>query len=145
MSSNLAVRNRFMAQPLPPNRPTRVYLVDDSSSVRARLARTLAAMPSIAIAGEAASAGDAIRDILDTRPDVVLLDLNLEGRSGLEVLRAVREQAPAVIFIVLTNHAEPQYRRACARAGASHFFDKSNELERACAVIAEIARERSPS
>jgi DNA-binding NarL/FixJ family response regulator len=72
----------------------------------------------------------------------VLLDLNLNGVSGLQLLNTVRPQAPEVVFVVLTNHSEPQYRRACQRAGAAYFLDKSTEFERVPGVIAEIASTR---
>jgi DNA-binding NarL/FixJ family response regulator len=48
-----------------------------------------------------------------------------------------RPQMPDVSFVVLTNHAEPQYRRACARAGASHFLDKSSEFDRVRLVVSQ--------
>ena len=121
------------------NRPTNVYIVDDSPSIRSRLVEMLAAMPDVTLAGEASSAKDAVDGILLTHPDSVLLDLNLAGRSGIEVLRAVHQREPRIVFVVLTNHAEPQYRRACALAGASYFLDKSTEFERVRDVIAEIA------
>ena len=123
-------------------RPTQVYIVDDSASIRSRLAEMLATMPGVTLAGEAASATDAVVGILLAMPDSVLLDLNLKGRSGIEVLRAVRAQAPGIVFVVLTNHAEPQYRRACTLAGAAYFLDKSTEFERVRDVIAEIAATR---
>lgn len=122
-----------------PSRPTNVYIVDDSTSIRSRLVEMLAAMPDVTLAGEAGSAGAAVDGILLAQPDSVLLDLDLAGCSGIEVLRAVHERAPGIVFIVLTNHAEPQYRRACALAGASYFLDKSTEFERVRDVIAEIA------
>lgn len=90
-----------------PTRPTQVYIVDDSSSIRSRLAEMLAAMPGVTIAGEAASAADAVDGILLAMPDSVLLDLNLNGRSGIEVLRAVRVQAPGIVFVVLTTTRSP--------------------------------------
>jgi DNA-binding NarL/FixJ family response regulator len=121
------------------NRPTNVYIVDDSPSIRSRLIEMLAAMPDVKLAGQAGSAGDAVDGILLTLPDSVLLDLNLSGRSGIEVLRAVHKREPGIVFVVLTNHAEPQYRRACAMAGAAYFLDKSTEFERVRDVIAEIA------
>ena len=51
------------------------------------------------------------------------------------MLRALRADAPATVFIVLTNHADAQYRRVCLAAGADYFFDKSTELERVGSVI----------
>ena len=123
-------------------RPTRVFIVDDSASIRVRLAEMLARMEDVAVVGEAESAPEAVNGVLTLRPDSVLLDLNLLGRSGIEVLRTVRKQAPEIVFVVLTNHCEPQYRRACAQAGAAYFLDKSTEFDRVREVIAEIASTR---
>jgi len=120
-------------------RPTQIFIVDDSVSIRTRLTEMLAGMGNVALVGEAGSAADAVDGILRMRPDSVLLDLNLAGRSGIEVLRTVHRQAPDIVFVVLTNHCEPQYRRACELAGASYFLDKSTEFDRVREVITEIA------
>jgi len=120
-------------------KPTQVFIVDDSLSIRTRLSEMLARLADVCVVGEAGSASDAVDGILSTRPDSVLLDLNLAGRSGIDVLRTVHRQAPGIVFVVLTNHSEPQYRRACALAGASYFLDKSTEFERVREVIAQIA------
>jgi len=93
----------------------------------------------VRVVGECAGASQAVADILSLRPHSVLLDLNLSGSSGMQVLRAIHPQAPDIVFVVLTNHAEPQYRRACERAGAAYFLDKSTEFDRVPGVIAEIA------
>ena len=120
-------------------RVTRVYIVEDSAPIRARLAEMLSGMERVCVVGEAGSAREAVADILAARPDSVLLDLNLVGRTSIEVMRTVRPKAPDVAFVVLTNHAEPQYRRAAAEAGAAYFLDKSREFDRVREVIAEIA------
>ena len=123
-------------------RPTQVFIVDDSTSIRLRLNDMLRRMGDVDVVGEADSAMAAVDGILRTHPDSVLLDLNLMGKSGMDVLRTVHPQAPDIVFVVLTNHSEPQYRRACARAGARYFLDKSTEFERVRDVIAEIASTR---
>ena len=120
-------------------RPTQVFIVDDSPSIRVRLIEMLSRMEDVTVVGEAASAQEAVAGILRTHPDSVLLDLNLMGRTGLDVMRAVRPSAPDIAFVVLTNHSEPQYRKACFDAGARYFLDKSGEFERVREVIAEIA------
>lgn len=120
-------------------RPTNVFIVDDSASIRMRLAEMLGGIPDVIVVGEAACAPEAIAGILHTRPDSVLLDLNLMGHTGLDVMRAVRPTAPGIVFVVLTNHSESQYRAASMEAGASYFLDKSRDLERVRDVIAEIA------
>jgi len=122
--------------------PTRVFIVDDSAPIRARLAEMLSRMEDVRVVGEADSAREAVAGILRSRPDSVLLDLNLMGRTGIDVLRTVLPQAPEIVFVVLTNHAEPQYRRVCTEAGASYFLDKSRDFDRVREVIAEIASTR---
>ena len=121
---------------------TLVYIVDDSPAIRARLSEMLGRMGGVRIVGEAGAAPQAVVDILSLRPDSVVLDLTLDGSSGMQVLRAIHPQAPAIVFVVLTNQAEPQYRRACERAGATYFLDKSTVFDRVPGVIAEIASQR---
>ncbi|HEY6892858.1 MAG TPA: response regulator, partial [Rhodanobacteraceae bacterium] len=69
----------------------------------------------------------------------VLLDYQLVEGTGVDVLRAVHPRLPHVAFIVLTNHATPQHRRACIDAGARFFLDKSTEFALIRAVIADIS------
>ena len=123
-------------------RPTQVFIVDDSVSIRTRLAQLIGSMRDVAVVGEAGSASEAVAGILRLRPDSVLLDLNLMGSTGLDVMRKVRPQAPDVAFVVLTNHVESQYRDACLDAGARYFLDKSCDLDKVLHVIAEIAAKR---
>lgn len=118
---------------------TNIYIVDDSTAIRSRLHEMLGRLDGVRVVGEAGAASQAVTEILSLRPHSVLLDLNLEGSSGMQVLRALHPQAPEIVFVVLTNHAEPQYRRACERAGAAYFLDKSTEFDRVPGVIAEIA------
>ena len=121
-----------------PAQRNNVYIVDDSASIRMRLAEMLERIDGVEVVGEAASASEAIAGILRLKPDSVLLDLNLMGRTGIDVLRAVHSQEPRIVFVVLTNHAEPQYRTACTKAGAAYFLDKSCDFDRVPDVIAEI-------
>lgn len=121
---------------------TQIYIVEDSAAIRARLNDMLGRLGGVRVVGEASGASQAVAEILSLRPHSVLLDLDLGGSSGMTVLRAIRPQAPDIVFVVLTNHAEPQYRRACERAGAAYFLDKSKEFDRVPGVIAEIASTR---
>jgi DNA-binding NarL/FixJ family response regulator len=123
-------------------RPTQVFIVDDSPSIRARLVETLSALDDVAVAGEAAEAAAAVEAILRDPPDSVVLDLHLGATSGMQVLRAVCPKLPQVVFVILSNHSEPQYRAACSRAGAAYFLDKSTEFHRLREVIARIAATR---
>ena len=112
-----------------------VYIVEDSDSMRERLVDMLGEVAGLRIVGEAESADSAVAGILSTQPDAVVLDIHLAGSSGLEVLHQVHRQAPGILFIVLTNHPNPQYRRTYMQAGASHFLDKSTEFRMAAALL----------
>ena len=107
---------------------TSIYIVEDMPAMRDRLTELVGEICGVDVVGSAGTPADAIAGVLSVRPDCVLLDYQLDGGTGLEVLRAVHPQAPEIVFVVLTNHAQPQYRRACLAAGARHFLDKSTEF-----------------
>ncbi|MDQ6620553.1 MAG: response regulator transcription factor [Pseudomonadota bacterium] len=109
---------------------TKVFIVDDSPSIRAGIGEMLGRVAQACVVGEAQSPSEAIAGIRATQPDLVILDLHLAGGTGIEVLRAVHPEAPEITFVVLTNYPTPQYRRICMAAGATHFLDKSHEFER---------------
>ena len=115
-----------------------VYIVDDSDSIRQRLVSMLGTMGNVAVVGEARTESEAIDGIIATCPDIVLLDLNLGAGSGMQVLHAIQRKLPLVRVVVLTNHSEPQYRRACIKAGARHFFDKSTQFDCVRSVISDF-------
>jgi len=108
---------------------TAVYIVDDLPSMRERLREIVTGIPGVQVVGDAGTPATAIAGILALRPACVLLDYRLEDGTGLDVLRAVAARAPQTTFVVLTNHPDPQYRRACLAAGAHHFLDKSSEFD----------------
>lgn len=112
-----------------------VFLVEDSPAIRARLAATIRGIRGAELVGEAGSVDAAIDGIRATRPGAVILDLQLEDGSGLEVLRAVQTAAPALHVAVLTNYATDQHRRACMDAGAEYFLDKSSDFPRIREIV----------
>jgi len=119
-----------------------VFIVEDSASIRERLAAMLGDIEGVSVVGQAETPAEALEGILRTRPDSVVLDIQLTGGSGLDVLRKAHPQVPATVFIVLTNHADPQYRRICMQAGAAYFFDKSNEIAKVREVISGLGATR---
>jgi DNA-binding NarL/FixJ family response regulator len=117
-----------------------VFLVEDCAPVRARLAEMVSAIPGAVVVGEAERAESAIREILEKRPHVVLLDLGLAaGGSGFDVLRGVHRAAPDIDFYMLSNFAADPYRQLAERLGAREFFDKSRDFERMRELIARRA------
>jgi DNA-binding NarL/FixJ family response regulator len=116
---------------------TSVYLVDDSKVVRERLHALLGSVSGVQIVGEAETAAIAIAGILEVRPDIVVLDLNLAEGSGLDVLRALHAQAPEIDCYMLSNFSSYPYRQIAERFGVRGYFDKSREFERMRDVVAQ--------
>ena len=104
-----------------------VVLCDDHAVVRRGIRDTLAEAPDIEVTGEAASYAE-LRDILRTAHcDVLLLDLNLPGRSGLEVLASVRETHASIRVLIVSMYPEDQYAVRCLRAGAQGYANKASD------------------
>ncbi len=123
--------------------PVTVFLADDSTAIRQRVSAMLAPR-AIRIVGEAATPQACIEGILATRPAVVVLDVQLEGGTGLQVLRAVHLTAPQIAFIVFSNHSGPAYRKRYLSAGAMHFLDKSTEVDQLASVIKKVSQYAKP-
>lgn len=90
-------------------RPINVFLADDSDLIRVRTAELLSGR-AIDVVGQCSTPQACIDGILATKPDVVVLDIQLKDGSGLEVLCAVRQARPELAFIVFSIHADPVYR-----------------------------------
>ena len=104
-----------------------VVLCDDHAVVRRGIRDTLAEAPDIEVTGEAASYAE-LRDILRTVScNVLLLDLNMPGRSGLEVLASVRETHADIRVLIVSMYPEDQYAVRCLRAGAQGYANKASD------------------
>ncbi|MDR3390525.1 MAG: response regulator [Sulfuriferula sp.] len=115
-----------------------VYLVEDSSIIRERLHDMVMELDPGATVFEAASSCAAITGIVETQPELVVLDLKLEGGSGLDVLREVNVKLPASQVIVYSNQASLPYRKKCMALGAAGFFDKAQDFELVRAKVRQI-------
>ena len=118
-----------------------IYIVEDSTLVRRRLEEMFSEVPGARVAGAAGAATQATREILERRPDMVLLDIGLAEGGGFDVLRALRSEAPEIDVYMLSNFAADPYRQLAERLGARGFFDKTREFERVGEAAAHKARE----
>jgi DNA-binding NarL/FixJ family response regulator len=107
-----------------------VMVVDDSDTVRAVWHDMINRIAGLSIAGEFSRAAAAAAGIRRNPPDIVLLDIQLDGESGMEVLKLAVDNYPCTKVLVVTNYADAIYRRHYMNAGAFAFFDKSHELKK---------------
>jgi DNA-binding NarL/FixJ family response regulator len=118
----------------------RVLIADDSRVVVERLADLLREVPGVQLVGKAKDAPEAIHSIVKKNPDAVILDLQMPGGSGLEVLRTIRQTHPSVWVLICTNYPYPQYREECIAAGANYFLDKSAEFEKIPEILRDLTK-----
>jgi two-component system, NarL family, response regulator DevR len=102
----------------------RIMLVDDHEVVRLGLKALLARHPQFEIVGEAGTASEAIEKTLALKPDVVVMDIRLPGKSGIEACREITSQQPETKIIMLTSYAEDELLFDAIAAGASGYVLK---------------------
>jgi DNA-binding NarL/FixJ family response regulator len=117
-----------------------VFLADDSALIRERLQALLAEITGVAVIGQADDGLVAVNSVRELKPDVVVLDINMPGKNGMDVLRELKKFEPAPCVIILTSHPNPQYRERCLDRGADHFLDKSTDFDRLPGIIKQLVR-----
>ena len=116
-----------------------VLVVDDSALIRKRIIPMLEEIHNVQFVTFAGTYEEAIDSIRNTIPDMILLDIQLPDRSGIELLRTVKENYQDVIVYMITNRANDFYRETCIRLKADYFFDKSKDFDLIPKVIAAQA------
>jgi DNA-binding NarL/FixJ family response regulator len=122
----------------------RVLVVDDHAVVRRGLRSLLAAADGMECVGEAADGASALELVERLAPDVVLLDLSMPGRDGVEVTRAIRRTGRAVRVLVLTSFGQPDLVLEAIHAGADGYLLKHNEAETLLDGLRVVAAGGSP-
>ena len=117
----------------------RVYIVDDSKPIRERLKEMLIDISGIEIVGESEDPMEALVEIRQNHPEVVILDIRLPGISGIELLRRIKGEYPKILVIMLTNYAYPKYRQQSLAAGADYFFQKVTEFDKIPDVLNSLS------
>ena len=110
----------------PPAAPTRrrLLLVDDHLFMRAGLAQLIERQPDLLVCGEAGSPAEAMRELARTAADLVLTDLTMPGRSGVEFIKDLRAERPRLAILVVSMHDETIYAERVLRAGAQGYIMK---------------------
>jgi len=107
----------------------RVLIADDHTIVRQGLKQILNLDPQIEVSFEASNGNEVLDFLRDAMVDVVVLDITMPGRNGLETLKEIRRLYPAVAVIVLSMHPKDQYAVRVLRAGASGYITKESAPE----------------
>lgn len=115
-----------------------VVIIEDEKLVSALLESCVRQMPGIAIAGNAQSGTEGLEVCLKFKPDLVLLDLELPGISGIEVARTLRAQLPGTLIVVVSSHCEPFSVHELDRLGIHGFVDKGSSIAALQAAIHEV-------
>jgi two-component system, NarL family, response regulator LiaR len=136
------IRSNRPHPPLIVSKPIAVVLVDDHPLVREGLRAVLQTVPDVKVVAEAATPDDAAAAVRAHLPDVVLLDLVLQGADGIEVLRRIRAGHPAVQVVVLTSFGEEDRVRAAIEAGALGFLLKDVQKDDLVRAIRQAAAGR---
>jgi two-component system invasion response regulator UvrY len=120
----------------------KVVLCDDHAMVRRGIRDTISDAVDIQVVGESGSYAE-VREVLRSTPcDVLILDLNLPGRGGLEVLASLREADSPIRVLIVSMFAEDQYALRCLRAGADGYLNKAGDPAELIAAVRVLASGR---
>ena len=118
----------------------RILLVDDHEVVRLGLKSLLERHPQFEIVGEAASAREALEQVENNHPDVVVMDIRLPGTSGIEACEEITSRFPETRVLMLTSYAEDEMLFSAIRAGASGYVLKQIDSEELVRALEAVAR-----
>lgn len=117
----------------------RVLLADDHAIIRDGLKQILADTLDLVVAGEAANSLEVLQRVREQEWDVLVLDLSMPGRHGLDLIRLIKDEQPALPILILSMHQEEQYAVRALHAGASGYLTKESDGELLVAAIRRVA------
>ena len=118
-----------------------ILIVDDNMNFVDRMISLLEESGHMSDISVASNYDEARRLLNSEQPDVVLLDINLPGKNGIELLKQIRLSNQQCEVIMITNHADEYYRQQCKDLGAKHFLDKSNDFGMVPSLISQFESE----
>src|SRR5580698_6450192 len=122
----------------PAARKKTVYVVDDHPIVRQGLTLLINQEPDLTVCGEAEEMHSALSAIQAVRPDILIVDISLNGPDGLELLKNIRLGAPRLPVLILSMHDESIYAERALRAGANGYIMKQEATERVLVALRRI-------
>ena len=116
-----------------------LLIVDDSEVIRTSLRALLGSVAGIAFIREASTMSDALASVRANQPALVILDLNLSDGLGKDIIKPLKQLAPAVLIAVFTIDSNPICRQFCLARGANWFFEKATETDALLEVVRQVA------
>lgn len=126
-----------LASPAPPVRPARILVVDDHPMTRDGIVQLISQEKDLVITAQAGTAREALASVAVEKPDLVLVDLTLPDKNGIELIKDLQATAPDIRLLVLSMHEEEIYADRALRAGASGYIMK---VEGGKVLLAAIRR-----
>ena len=118
-----------------------ILIVDDNLNFVDRMISLLEESGHVSDISVASNYDEARKLLSSEQPDIVLLDINLPGKNGIELLKQIRLNNQQCEVIMITNHADEYYRQQCKDLGAKHFLDKSNDFAMVPSLISQLESE----
>jgi DNA-binding NarL/FixJ family response regulator len=119
---------------------TRIYLLDDQTILRAGLRTLLNQQDDLIVVGEAGEARQAIGQIEELQPDVVLLDITMPGLSGIDAIPMIRKCSRRTRIVMLTHHEGQTFVNQSLKAGADGYLSKDSEPEELALAVRSVHR-----
>jgi DNA-binding NarL/FixJ family response regulator len=116
-----------------------LLIVDDSEQIRTSLRALLGSVAGIASIREASTLSEALASVQAGPPTLVILDMSLPDGLGMDIIKPLKQLAPALLIAVFTIHADPIYSERCMALGADWFFDKATETDALLEVVRQHA------
>ncbi|WP_374482800.1 response regulator [Zoogloea sp.] len=117
----------------------RLMLADDHSIVRTGLKQVLSDAPEFSVCAEAATGDEVITQVRQSPPDLLLLDMSMPGRSGIELIKQLKSEYPRLPILVLSMHKEEQYAVRAIKAGAAGYLTKEHAGEELIGALRKVA------
>ncbi|MDA8239088.1 MAG: response regulator transcription factor [Nitrospiraceae bacterium] len=120
----------------------RILIADDHRIVREGLKQILAETPDMIVVDEASNGQEVLGKVWENDHDVVLLDISMPGRSGLDILKQLKNERPKLAVLVLSMYSEEQYAIRALRAGASGYMTKESAPDELIEAIRKVSTGR---
>lgn len=117
----------------------KILIVDDSPLIRDRLDQAISPIESITSIDHASNGREALILFWYMQPDIVILDIAMPKKSGIDVLDTIKHKRPATKVIILTNYPSDQFRKICSGLGADYFFNKAEDFHEVPRVLKELS------